>query len=141
MAVAVHGGWRGLSGGIVERAMDLLTAGGYVAEQISVAIGPTIGMDAFEVGPEVPAAFSQGALALSDHLLASCQRPGRDDRMHLDLQKIAVIKLLLGGIPAAGISVLRVCTRSSSDWHSYRREGPGVASNWAWVATAPLARC
>ncbi len=48
----VHCGWRGLAGGIVERAVGALE--GHVA----AAVGPGIGACCYEVGPEVLAAFA-----------------------------------------------------------------------------------
>ncbi|MBI4819170.1 MAG: peptidoglycan editing factor PgeF [Deltaproteobacteria bacterium] len=47
---AVHAGWRGATRRILPRAIAELHA---PPEELYVAIGPTIGFDAFEVGPEV----------------------------------------------------------------------------------------
>lgn len=59
---AAHAGWRGLAGaqghGVLEAACAALCASsGAVAGELCVWLGPCIGPDAFEVGPEVKAAF------------------------------------------------------------------------------------
>lgn len=51
---AVHAGWRGLCGGVIERAVRAMN----VAPKSVIAwLGPAIGPKAFEVGEEVRAAF------------------------------------------------------------------------------------
>ena len=52
--VAAHAGWRGMAAGVIENAVASLQAP--PAEAIAW-MGPTIGPDAFEVGPEVREAF------------------------------------------------------------------------------------
>ena len=55
---AVHAGWRGLAGGIIENALrHLLQATRRQPEEVSAWLGPCIGPDAFEVGDDVRTAF------------------------------------------------------------------------------------
>lgn len=65
---AAHAGWRGLAGGVLESACRALwSATGAGAHDTIAWLGPCIGPDAFEVGPEVKAAFEShdaGAAAL-----------------------------------------------------------------------------
>jgi hypothetical protein len=51
----LHCGWRGLAGGIVERALERFGDGG---EQVTAVVGPGIGPCHYEVGPEVLDAFA-----------------------------------------------------------------------------------
>ena len=51
---AAHAGWRGLSGGVLERTVEAMRV---APEQIVAWMGPCIGPTAFEVGEEVRAAF------------------------------------------------------------------------------------
>ena len=62
---AAHCGWRGLAGGVLEALCEAMRAGG--AGELRAWLGPCIGPQAFEVGPEVRAAFCDadaGAAAL-----------------------------------------------------------------------------
>jgi YfiH family protein len=49
-----HAGWRGMAAGVIERALASLQA---KPADVIAWMGPTIGPDAFEVGPEVREAF------------------------------------------------------------------------------------
>ena len=68
---AAHAGWRGLAGvqgqGVLETLLQtLVTRHGVSAQDVRVWLGPCIGPDAFEVGPEVKAAFEQHAAQAAD---------------------------------------------------------------------------
>lgn len=51
---AVHGGWRGLAAGVIEAALQALPT---PPEKLLAWLGPAIGPQAFEVGPEVREVF------------------------------------------------------------------------------------
>lgn len=51
---AAHAGWRGLAAGVIENAVAALRA---PAGDVIAWMGPAIGPDAFEIGPEVREAF------------------------------------------------------------------------------------
>ncbi len=54
---AVHAGWRGALAGIVEAAVTAMAGLGADAATTHAAIGPCIGQDSYQVGPEFPAPF------------------------------------------------------------------------------------
>jgi polyphenol oxidase len=64
---AAHAGWRGLAGGIVEATVHAM---GVPPSSLLAWLGPCIGPEAFEVGPEVKAAFDAGDPAASAHFKA-----------------------------------------------------------------------
>lgn len=101
----LHGGWRGLAGGIV----------GDGAERVrgkAAAIGPGIGPCCYEVGEEVLAAFAP----LGDEVA--------DGRM-LDLKAVARILLQRAGVEA--IEDAGICTRCEREtFFSHRGDGPGT---------------
>jgi len=118
-AVAIHAGWRGLAGGVVEAGIgELSKAGGNPADMVA-AIGPHIGAAAFEVSEDV-------AGTLRDH------SPDPDvidrnwgPRPHVDLARIATAKLERLGVPRARIERVGGCTFSEPEMYfSFRRDGP-----------------
>lgn len=57
---AAHAGWKGALGGVLEASIDVMEALGAQRGRIAAAIGPTIGADSYEVGPEFVARFLEG---------------------------------------------------------------------------------
>lgn len=55
---AAHGGWRGALAGVMEATVAAMTALGARPERIHVGIGPCIGQQSYEVGPEFHGAFT-----------------------------------------------------------------------------------
>jgi YfiH family protein len=96
-----HGGWRGLAGGIVAKALEATGAG-------AAAIGPGIGPCCYEVGDEVLAEFSD-----LDGVAAG--------RM-LDLPAVARALLERAGVRA--IESAELCTSCNPELlYSHRRDG------------------
>jgi polyphenol oxidase len=54
---AAHAGWRGAVTGVVEATIAAMVKEGAKLDRIRAAIGPCIGFDSYEVGPEFPAPF------------------------------------------------------------------------------------
>jgi YfiH family protein len=109
----VHGGWRPVAAGIVERAAAI------VGSQFEAAIGPGICQRHFEVGPEVIAAIGDDAVAAAE---------GRQ----LDLAAVIATKLRRAG--AASVELVDRCTYCEPDeFFSHRRDG-GVTGRQAGVA-------
>ena len=54
---AVHAGWRGALGGVLDNAVEAMVALGAKTSRIAAAVGPCIAQRSYEVGPEFPAAF------------------------------------------------------------------------------------
>lgn len=114
-AIAVaHAGWRGLVGGVLE---SVVTALGDVSSA-RVWLGPCIGHEAFEVGPEVVAAFV-GKWPEVHACFAPSERP---EHAYADLRQIATIVLTQHGIQAVTSSC--DCTYEDPErWYSFRRDG------------------
>lgn len=108
-----HAGWRGLVGGVLENtllAMDL------PPDQCLVHLGPAIGPAAFEVGPEVRAAFVD-----QDPGDALAFAPGKGDRWWADLAALARRRLIKVG--ARRVSGGGRCTfQESVLFYSHRRD-------------------
>jgi YfiH family protein len=57
---AAHGGWRGALAGVMEATVAAMVALGARPRRIRAGIGPCIGQQSYEVGPEFRAAFTAG---------------------------------------------------------------------------------
>ncbi|HEV2185791.1 MAG TPA: peptidoglycan editing factor PgeF [Stellaceae bacterium] len=56
---AAHGGWRGALDGVGEATVAEMEAAGARRKHIRAAIGPCIGQQSYEVGPEFPPRFAE----------------------------------------------------------------------------------
>ena len=66
---AAHAGWKGALGGVLEATLDAMEKLGAHRKDIHAAIGPCIGQDSYEVGPEFREQFIAEA-PWSDKLFA-----------------------------------------------------------------------
>jgi hypothetical protein len=121
-AVAMlHGGWRGLAGGVIAAGVRGLRETGSLGA-LSAAIGPGAGGCCYEVGPEVHEAFA-------DH----------PDHVHrganLDLAAAARYELVGAGVAPGGIHDIGICTICSDPalFFSHRRDR-GVTGRQAGLA-------
>lgn len=111
---AVHAGWRGLAGGVIEEALDDM---GGDPTQLLCWLGPAIGPDAFEVGPEVRDAF-----LATDPGDATAFRPSPAGRWLADIYTLARRRLARRGVGYVGGG--EYCTVSDPvRFYSYRRDG------------------
>jgi hypothetical protein len=55
---AAHAGWKGALGGVVLSAVNAMTRLGADTNRITAVIGPCIGPDSYEVGPDFHARFN-----------------------------------------------------------------------------------
>jgi len=95
-------------------------------------LGPAIGPRAFEVGPEVRAAFVE-----RDPAAAAAFRPGRADRWLGDLYGLARQRLRALGV--ADVTGGGHCTVAEPQrFFSYRRDGPGTGrmATLVWIASS-----
>lgn len=129
-AVAVaHAGWRGLAAGVVEA---MVAATPVESSRVRAWLGPAIGPRAFEVGPEVRAAF----VGHDPAAMTAFQR-GRGDRWLADLYTLARRRLRNSGI--TDITGGGHCTFSEPErFFSWRREGRGTGRmvTLAWIRPA-----
>ena len=109
----VHAGWRGTAGGILERAVDLLTSRGFArASDIVVHCGVGICGECYEVGSEVADRF------------------GRPESTHLDLR--AILARQAHGLGIRDVSISPWCSAEERErFFSHRasrgRDGRMVA--------------
>lgn len=122
-----HAGWRGLANGVIEA---LVAAMPIEPTDLAVWLGPAIGPAAFEIGPEVRAAFVE-----ADPGAASAFYPGTGDRWHADLYELARRRLHALGVQS--IKGGGFCTWSDPErFFSHRRAGgpTGRMATLTWLA-------
>jgi YfiH family protein len=123
---AVHAGWRGAVAGIIPLTIARLSAlTGTASDQMTAAIGPCIGFDAFEVGPEVLAEF--------DRVFGprSPVRRHPNGKGHANLPEAVRLQLLNAGLDPERIDATDRCTfRDKDEFYSHRREN-GVTGRMA----------
>ena len=133
---AAHAGWRGLAGeagvGVLESLWTALAARGARAERAHVWLGPCIGPQAFEVGPEVMQAFVQGCAQARFAF-----RPGQSGRLLADLPALARLRLRQMGLTlVSGNDGSRDwCTASGpARFFSHRRDAVRLGSSGRMAA-------
>ena len=110
---AIHAGWRGLAGGVIEATLDSMRT---TPADLLAWFGPAISQAAFEVGPEVRESF--GAWGDIDGLFT----PNERGRLQADLYGLAKARLTAAGVPAVYGGGL--CTYADAErFYSYRRDG------------------
>jgi len=131
---AAHAGWRGLAGGVLGALLEEMNRNcpsGPVGNQWLAWLGPCIGPDHFEVGPEVVEAMVSAGLTAR-------AIPGRGDRFHLNLQELAIEALQRAATRLGGrLEVLghdpRCTYADARGCFSHRRDGQSgrmAASIW-----------
>jgi len=143
---AAHAGWRGLAGeggrGVLESTIESFRALAHTgtwgsASEIIAWLGPCIGPEQFEVGPEVKAAFET-----HDPQAAACFRPRAGGKWLADLAGLARRRLQALGITSihGNDGSAPWCTVSnSSRFFSHRRDtvalgGSGRLAACIWLA-------
>jgi len=124
-----HAGWRGLAAGVVERTVATIGDLGADAGRLVAWLGPCIGPLAFEVGPEVRAAF-----LATDAGADACFAPGVPGKWLADLRGLARRRLAACGVHA--IAASDACTvADAARFYSWRRDrGGGRMAALVWLA-------
>lgn len=110
-----HAGWRGAVNGVVEATLQAMITFGANPSDITAAMGPSICVDCFEVGPEVAAHFSKECISQHE----GC-------RPHVSLHKHIHNILLNSGVTIDNIQPFNadMCTRCHPEMYwSARRMG------------------
>ncbi len=154
---AVHGGWKGLQRGIIANVMQRFAAEGIPANQLQVAIGPSIKPCCYEVSEGFIAEFQIDQGHLWQHGLApwSLEQPAplrspeisppharQAGSAWFDLSGYGLLLLQAAGIKREQIDVSEVCTYCTSPtFASYRRRThhPAEAKTliYSWIARKP----
>jgi YfiH family protein len=116
LVAAVHGGWRGLAAGIVQRVLIGL---GVAPDSLLAWLGPAICGRCYEVGDEVRAAFRGGEGDRLADQFRPAERPG-----HWLADLAALTRRALAGAGVRQVHGGGSCTAADAvRFYSYRRDG------------------
>ncbi len=144
---AAHAGWRGLAGGVLERTLERFRAQALFqqappatkneASELMAWLGPCIGPTAFEVGPEVRAAFMY-----ADAGAVACFALQPNGKYLADLPALARRRLAASGVARVfgNDGSASWCTvQQASRYFSYRRDQARLGSTGRMAACIWLA--
>jgi YfiH family protein len=122
-----HAGWRSLCGGVLE---NLITAMAVSPGNLTAWLGPAIGPESFEVGPEVREAFIAHHPEAEKAFTPTGARPGH---YMADIYQLARIRLTNSGV--AAIHGGGLCTVTDAErFYSFRRDGQtGRMATLVWL--------
>ena len=118
VVAAIHAGWRGSVQRIVEKTINYMCAEfSMLPKNIKVVIGPSISIDAFEVGDEVYEKFKAEGFDVNKIAI-------RRDKWHINLWKANCIQLQKCGVELNNIHLAGICTYTNHhEFFSARRLG------------------
>lgn len=124
---AAHAGWRSLCGGVLE---NLISRMNVPAHELIAWMGPAIGPEQFEVGPEVRDAFVAYSPSAKRAFTRERARPGH---FMADIFELARQRLAAAGVQAFDGGGL--CTHTDERrFYSYRRDGQtGRMATLVWI--------
>jgi len=124
---AVHAGWRGTAASVVAKTVERMRQEfGSEPEHLVAAIGPSIGVCCYEVGPEVAEHFKPWF----PELQSEAGQP-----VSLNLQEANRLQLLNCGVTPSRVVAAGLCTYCEyTEFHSFRRDKERSGRMESWIA-------
>lgn len=125
---AIHAGWKGTLGGIVDNVIDLFEREGVDIERLKVTFGPSVSKEVYEVSHELAETFINAGF--NDYI---SYPTGANEKPHIDLQGVNMERFLKRGVNPENIRLHSGCTYSSGmpdgtpRYASHRRSGGAKA--------------
>ncbi|MDD2103668.1 polyphenol oxidase family protein [Pseudomonas putida] len=148
---AIHGGWQGLTAGIIENSFNAFRLAGISLDNLQVAIGPAIQTCCYEVGSALADKIEQvhgylwrGRQApwsttreMSGMTSNFRQAPASHGEAWFDLTLYCLYLLEASGVDRAQVQTAGVCTYcAGQNWGSYRRRTHRVEEKtyqYSWI--------
>jgi hypothetical protein len=134
IVAAVHAGWRGTLAGIAEQTVQRFEQQyGVSAEELEVALGPTIGVCCYEVQDDVakPLMKKWGSLTTPSIQV-------RDGKTFLNLRRLNRDILRAAGVPGKQLHEIGPCTGcAAEEFFSYRREHGETGRQMSFIGWLP----
>lgn len=126
---ACHSGWRGTVGGVSKSTVNAIESLGGSVKNIHAYIGPSIGMENYEVGRDVYDEFEEISKDVADILDAFVKSETREDKFYLNMKLANFLILKSLGIKEENIEISEEFTFGNPHIHSAREEGEGYGLN------------
>jgi YfiH family protein len=111
-----HAGWKGALGGVLESTLETMESLGSKRENITAALGPMIGFEAYEVGPE----FYEQFISKNCEYEAFFKSSDHEDHFLFNLPGFIAYRLTCAGLQT--LDNVSQCTYRHQDlFFSYRR--------------------
>ena len=119
---AIHAGWKGTSGKIVDKTISAMQKEyNSTPQDMFVGIGPAISQQNYEVGNEVIQEMSDNGIDLSHSNV--CTEKYSTSKYHINLKEINRRELISLGVPEANIETSQLCTFEKQElFFSARRQ-------------------
>ncbi|KQN57955.1 hypothetical protein GKQ23_20770 [Erwinia sp. E602] len=146
---AVHGGLKGILGGVLSNAIDALCARGATPQSLFIAVGPAIGPCCYELGgdliaraeqddpQQLAALMSYGTQQPVNPAAVRPQAQGTTGGVWFDLPLLAKRIALRAGVPEQQIELTGICTYCMAEEEaSYRRNSHtqgGYQLRFSWI--------
>ena len=119
---AIHAGWKGTSGKIVDKTISAMQKEyNSTPQDMFVGIGPAISQQNYEVGNEVIQEMSDNGIDLSHSNV--CTEKDSTSKYHINLKEINRRELISLGVPEANIETSQLCTFEKQElFFSARRQ-------------------
>jgi YfiH family protein len=98
---AAHAGWKGALTGVLENTIDAMVSLGAVREKIVAVLGPSIGPDSYEVGPE----FVERFLGVDPAYEAFFTPSAKPEHSMFDLPALTLSRLKAAGVTADNLGL------------------------------------
>lgn len=145
---AVHAGWRGTAAKIVPEAVAKLTASGSQLHNLSIALGPAIAGEVYQVSTEVAVqlgttiAPAEGVRDATEILSFVHQLPNspilpdpEPGKVRVDVRRFNALQLEQLGIHPQQVAIAPYCTYQTTDYFfSYRRD-PNKKVQWSGIVS------
>ena len=116
---AIHAGWRGLAGGIIENTLTALHS---APETLMIWIGPSVSQPYYEVGEDFYTAFA--VEHTPEERQQAFQETPKDKKWLANVPLLAKQRLIKLGVLSQNIYLSNECTYAHPErYFSYRREG------------------
>lgn len=111
-----HAGWKGAFTGVLENTIAAMEKLGASRSNIQAVLGPAIGPDSYEVGPEFVARFCEGNVSNRQYFRPSA----KDGHAWFDLPAYIMMRLSAAGI-AAPVNLALDTYADEERFYSFRR--------------------